>query len=177
MGKHSAQFEKRSVTQCKEFPTPKRLVTTTGCWNCAGHPLFCDSGLTDPERMLRPSCCVVRHPTPRFLPPPRLTQSFSQFHSSVPSSSFRLHLSPSALCPPPPPSHPPTHSSIQLPAHTPPNPNSSHATQNDPRTVQRYASRNSTHSARQTRCVRATVAVIPCLHDVHWAAIQDVTDE
>ena len=78
-------------------PTPRRLVTNTRRWNCAGHPLFCDSALTVPERMLRPTFCVVRHPTLRFLQP-GLTQSFSQCPPLVSSSSFRI-LSSFHLCP------------------------------------------------------------------------------
>ena len=159
MGKHSAQFERgpsRNV-RISLFQLPKRLVTNTRRWNCAGHPLFCDSALTGRERMLRPSC-FVRHPTPCFIPPPRLTQSFSRFHPSVTPSSLRLL---SNLAPPPLASYPPTHSPTQSPAHTPPNtipPFPLHA--NEPRTVHGCGSRNSTHGAWQTGCVRASVAAI-----------------
>ena len=129
-GKAFSAVRKGSVTQCKDqsVPTPKRLVTNTRRWNCAVHPLFCDSALTGPLRMLRPSCCVVRHPTPRFLPPRRLTQSFSQFHLSVPSSSFRLlstfHLSPLSSTT----THLLSHPSNHLPTLHPTHP-TSHSTQ------------------------------------------------
>ena len=79
-----------------------------------------------------PSSCVVLHPTLHFFPPPPLTQSFSQCHSSLPPSSFRLL---STFFRPPwrlhhqPLTHPLTHTPDHTPTLHPTPSHTSHSTQ------------------------------------------------
>ena len=170
--KHSALFKNgvRDAIQgsvCSNFT--QRLVTNTRSWNCAGHPLFCDSAPAGPVRVLRPSCSVVRHSTHRFLPPPRLTQSFSQFH---PSDHFLFLLTLLSFSPPPSVlhHHPLTHLPTR-PSNHPPTLHPAPCHPNEPRVAL---------GIYRTALGRPGLCEHPSprsrLHDVHWAAIRGVSD-